>query len=345
MNRKFNYFLAFAASLVISTSPAIFSSCSDDDDDTKKELNENGSEGNGENNGSNQEGGENANDGSEGNGENNGGGNQEGGENTNNGSEGNGENNEVNKPNGKLPGKFSVSDSKQVQFAQGNLQYQVSTKIWRFAENQYDVLGTNSSTNKDWIDIFGWGTSGCLGKDPTMKSTTNSDYGNGNRDIAGTMYDWGVYNKISNGGNEVGQWRTLTKDEWEYVFNERKNAKHLRSQATVCKICGYLLLPDGFECPDDLEFYAQSGDFTINKYSEEQWSRLESAGAVFLPCAFTYNGYLVGSVGSDGGYWSSSAYGSNRAYYVRFSSGDARVSDGSGSRDRNYGCSVRLATE
>ena len=342
MNRKFNYFLAFATSLVISTSPAIFSSCSDDDDDTKKELNENGSEGSGENNGgSNQEGGENANDGSEGNGENNGGGNQEGGENTNNGSEGNGENNEVNKPNGKLPGKFSVSDSKQVQFAQGNLQYQVSTKIWRFAENQYDVLGTNSSYNKDWKDIFGWGTSGCLGKDPTMNSTTNSDYGNGNRDIAGTMYDWGVYNKISNGGNEVGQWRTLTKDEWEYVFNERKNAKHLRSQATVCKICGYLLLPDGFECPDDLEFYAQSGDFTINKYSEEQWSRLESAGAVFLPCAFSDDGYHVYGGGSCGDYWSSSASGSTGACNVYFRSINAAVS--SDNRYRRY-C-VRLATE
>ena len=50
----------------------------------------------------------------------------------------------VAKENGKLPGKFSVSATKQVSFAMGNLQYQASTKKWRFAENQYDVIGEDN---------------------------------------------------------------------------------------------------------------------------------------------------------------------------------------------------------
>ena len=81
---------------------------------------------------------------------------------------------------GALSGVFSVSDTKQVQFSQGNLQYQASTNTWRFAENQWDYVGTQipdqyghaggtvigsdnsniSQTYSGWIDLFGWGTSG-----------------------------------------------------------------------------------------------------------------------------------------------------------------------------------------
>lgn len=118
---------------------------------------------------------------------------------------------------GVLPGAFSVSATKKVNFSQGNLQYQASTKTWRFAENQYDMIGAAnsniSSTYNGWIDLFGWGTSGYNNKYPYMTSTTNADYGDGNNDIAGTNYDWGVYNAISNGGNAKGLWRTLTTAE------------------------------------------------------------------------------------------------------------------------------------
>lgn len=56
------------------------------------------------------------------------------------------------------------SNGDQVYFSQGNLQYQASTNTWRFAENQYDAIGSVnwaiSSTNEGWIDLFCWGTSG-----------------------------------------------------------------------------------------------------------------------------------------------------------------------------------------
>ncbi|MBO4575358.1 MAG: PEGA domain-containing protein, partial [Bacteroidales bacterium] len=103
-------------------------------------------------------------------------------------------------------GVFSVSSSKKVQFSKGNLQYQASTKTWRFAEHQWDVIGEAnkniSSSYSGWIDLFGWGTSGYNGKNPWMISTTSTDYGNGERDIAGTNYDWGVNNTILNGGGK-----------------------------------------------------------------------------------------------------------------------------------------------
>ena len=57
-------------------------------------------------------------------------------------------------------GKFSVSSNKQVLFSKGNLQYQADPGSWRFAENQYDVIGEgNGDIAADytgWIDLFGW---------------------------------------------------------------------------------------------------------------------------------------------------------------------------------------------
>ena len=72
---------------------------------------------------------------------------------------------------GKCNGVFSVSPTTKVRFSQGNLQYQPSTRLWRFADVQTDVLGWQdyfaSPRYKGWIDLFGWGT----GDNPTGFST------------------------------------------------------------------------------------------------------------------------------------------------------------------------------
>ncbi len=251
----------------------------------------------------------------------------------------------IDKTGGKLPGKFSVSATKKVQFAMGNLQYQASTKKWRFAENQYDVIGEDnkniSSSYSGWIDLFGWGTSGYRKKYPYMTSTDFSDYGDGENDIAGTNYDWGVYNAISNGGNKAGLWRTLTYDEWRYLFHTRTNAEDLRGQASVNGQTGYVLLPDGWSTPSGLEFTANPKNFTTNSYSASEWSKMEAVGAVFLPCAGSRDVTDVDFVGSYGGYWSSTSNGYNYAVNVYFPSDYANV----GSSYRDDGLSVRLATE
>lgn len=252
----------------------------------------------------------------------------------------------VAKENGKLPGKFSVSATKQVSFAMGNLQYQASTKTWRFAKNQYDVIGPKneniSITYSGWIDLFGWGTSGYDSKFPYMTSTDYSEYGDGENNIAGTDYDWGVYNAISNGGNKAGMWRTLTRSEWKYLFNTRTNAENLRGQATVNGQTGYILLPDGWSTPSGMTFTADPCNFTTNSYTASEWSKMEASGAVFLPCAGFRYGTTVNDVGTNGLYWSSTYYSSVFAYYFYFYSSSVGPSD---YYYRYYGHSVRLVQE
>ena len=85
---------------------------------------------------------------------------------------------------GVIKAAFSVSDSKQVYFSKGNLQYQASTDTWRFANEQYErqcALNENiSSTYTGWIDLFGYGTSGwnsgAIAYQPYSVSTEASDY-------------------------------------------------------------------------------------------------------------------------------------------------------------------------
>ena len=71
---------------------------------------------------------------------------------------------------GLLSGLFTVSGSggsaKKVKFSQGNLQYigSAAKPYWKFANHQYDCLGTTTSQNSDLEtvdrDLFGWATSG-----------------------------------------------------------------------------------------------------------------------------------------------------------------------------------------
>ena len=160
-------------------------------------------------------------------------------------------------PNGILPGLFSVSATKQVQFSQGNLQYKASSNVWRFADNQYDFVGEAnaniSETYDGWIDLFGWGTSGynhgAVCYQPWSTSISDYDYfayGQWNADLCDQsgMADWG-YNAISNGGNQENQWRTLIGDEWEYLIHYRNTYSGARfANAQVNEINGLILLPD-----------------------------------------------------------------------------------------------------
>ncbi|MCQ2606874.1 MAG: hypothetical protein MJ204_10120 [Bacteroidales bacterium] len=248
--------------------------------------------------------------------------------------------------NGVIKAAFSVSADKQVYFSQGNLQYQASTKTWRFAEHQYDMIGDAnkniSSTYNGWIDLFGWGTSGYNSKYPYMTSTDYSDYGvvgDKYADIAGTNFDWGVYNKISNGGNVAGQWRTLTYEEWDYVFEERADASSLKGLATVNGVTGLILLPDNWTTPGGITFKSGMNGFDSNTYSTSEWSKMEANGAIFLPAAGNRSGTDVNNVGSNGYYWSSTAYDYDYAGFLLFySDGACTTYDGY----RSYGRSVRL---
>lgn len=264
------------------------------------------------------------------------------------------------RPVGAIGGLFSVSATQQVHFSQGNLQYQASTNTWRFAEHQWDYVGTqtpddggsyggtvNGSDNRDisstyigWIDLFGWGTSGwnsganCY--QPWSTSSDHSDYlpgGSYDTDLTGDYAeaDWAWHNAISNGGNVAHQWRTLTNDEWWYLLDTRTNASAKRGTGNINGVGGLIILPDNWALPSGCSFtsgfteYDEDNypDWTRNSYTLAQWALMEAAGAVFLPAAgwrFGPGYFHVDAVGVYGRYWSSTHYEDEYAESWRFHS-------------------------
>lgn len=275
-------------------------------------------------------------------------------------------------------GLFTINaGGDKVFFSKGNLQWcydngathavnggGTAAGTWRFAEHQYYTVGgasnnnTLSPTSNDWIDLFGWGTSGYDGKNPYMVGGSDKNYGiSGGFAIAGTNYDWGEYNAISNGGNLPGIWRVMSgKDgEWPYVMKNRTNStsglpsgdnsSNARfTKATVCNVCGVILLPDGYLHPSDVGVsgspsYNVSGadysSFVVSSVMD--WERMEASGAVFLPAAGYRDETTVDRVNSYMYYWTSSCNNLSVAYYMNYST--------SNEERRSLGCSVRLVQD
>jgi hypothetical protein len=250
-------------------------------------------------------------------------------------------------------GAISVSSSEKVYFSQGNLQYRASDEHWRFAEHQYDYIGEDnsniSSTYSNYIDLFGWGTSGwnsgAVCYQPWSTSGSLSDYypgGSCNNNLTGSYAnaDWGVYNAIYNGGNIAGQWRTLTEDEWWYVLYGRSDASSKYGRGKVNGVCGMILLPDSWTLPSGLIFTAGNSSYA-NVYTTEQWEQMEQNGAFFLPAAGYRSGTSVHGVGSSGHYWSASYLDSNSAWCVDFNDSSLHIVNGI----RCLGQGVRLVRD
>lgn len=263
---------------------------------------------------------------------------------------------------GGLSKTFSIADGVTVFFSQGNLRYKPSTKEWAFASSQTSRVGTgNTSIAEDytgWIDLFGWGTSGYNNVAPYISVQDYTKYANV-QNIAGSNYDWGVYNKISNGGNEAGLWRTLTADEWLYLFYSRENADSLFAFGVVNGTNGLILLPDNWQQPEGIDFYPSttkglmpegkyfwnmaSDNYEHNTYTKDQWSKMEEAGAVFLPAAGYRRGNEVEELNEYGAYWTASGRTDNFAYRFLFYS--SILSPGGSNITYYYGYSVRLVQD
>lgn len=236
---------------------------------------------------------------------------------------------------------FSVSDSKQVTFSKGNLQYTQSTNTWSFAENQYDYLGEaniaiDADVLADKIDWFGWSTA--TTNFGVSTSTNDNDY-------SGSFIDWGT-NKIGN--DAPNTWRTLSYDEWKYLRWDRTNANDLCGVAQVNGVNGLIFLPDDWTCPAGITFksgfhssYGVDYYAAYQTFTAEQWSKLEAAGAVFLPAAGRRFGSYVDNVQYGGYYWSATELNSSDAYCLIFSSGGAGMLGYS----PNNGQSVRLVKD
>ena len=245
-------------------------------------------------------------------------------------------------------GTFSVSADKQVTFSKGNLQYHPANDEWRFAENQTDYIGdANSNIAADydgWIDLFGWSTGAT-----NFGVSTSEDYD----DYRGSFVDWGT-NQI--GSDVPNTWRTLSKDEWMYIFYNRPNAQSLFALGSVNGVNGTIILPDNWTTPsgvsfvasttqglswDGSQYYNSNGNsFSHNTYTAEQWQTMEQAGAVFLPASGYRGGTDVDTVGDSGYYRSSTEGNENRAYDVCFRSNYLHPWN---SLTRSRGQAVRLA--
>lgn len=226
--------------------------------------------------------------------------------------------------------KFSVSATKQVLFSPGNLQYQASTDTWRFASPQYSYAGNDNlsatSTYTGWVDLFCWATSGYNNVYPWLTSDINW-----NSSIENTNYDWGVNNAI--GSDPAGTWRTLTKDEWNYLLNSRPNATALRGWATVGGIGGYILLPDNWPSTP-----------LSDAYTVQTWPSMEASGAVFLPAVGYRFSTNITYCTTKGYYWAATTeqtqFGIQPSIFI-FSNTSAAMEVGG----KTTGCSVRLVKD
>ncbi len=197
-----------------------------------------------------------------------------------------------------------------------------------------------------WIDLFGWATSGyhdpadkknkhfkpysyettgdirdldvynAFGYGPTWNNykslSITGDYAN---------YDWGVFNKISNGGD--AKWRVLSTAEWEYLWQRTINGNRSYHYVTVNGVAGLILLPDNWKAPEGISFVvydyftAEEYDVMLEKdptarykllnFSLAEWNKMEKAGAVFLPATGYRAEKKLFGVGREGKYWSSDA--------------------------------------
>ena len=259
---------------------------------------------------------------------------------------------------------FSVSESTKVQFSKGNLQYQASTSTWRFAPNQYDAIGAAnsyiSSSYNGYIDLFNYGCSGVSSS--YMPYSTSAGR---TSSIAGSNYDWGVYNN-TNLNNTLDDddplksndntWRTLTNAEWGYLINTRSASTingiaNVRfAKATVAGQPGLILFPDVFVWPPQLDVYPpfneQYSDYSIN-YTATQWTMLENMNAIFLPTTGHRDGTTISDADNKGLYWSATFINSSHdAYIMQFKCATASDSESNvraGQPGRvTYGRAVRL---
>lgn len=198
---------------------------------------------------------------------------------------------------------FTVASGKTVKFAKGNLVYDQgrfkmhatqADRVWGEVWNSHVVGGT--------FDHFAFGTS-CwnngsqcympyMGKTAVTFGPTD---GSSFYDLTGTYAnsDWGVYQFGMNTGTS---WRTLTKDEWQWLLgpnsdpNPGTNCRNVEKRFLKAHIAnvdknGLIIFPDDFTTTGlsgDYTAYYNVGNSDFITVSADDWTIMETAGAIFL---------------------------------------------------------------
>lgn len=203
--------------------------------------------------------------------------------------------------------EFSISATKKVSFAPGNLQatYDASAETWTwgFAANQYDRIGNapgNTTITTEvkestepyaklsesgTVDLFDWSTA------YTYYGISTSNDGAYTNVSTAVFVDWGG---LAIDGYAADYWRTLSWAELDYMLHTRKtssigsteNARFLKVSSVV-GMKGLIIFPDNFEWDESRMGTApdcnNSGGAGNGSFSSSQWAAMEAAGAVFLP--------------------------------------------------------------
>lgn len=209
------------------------------------------------------------------------------------------------RPDGALPGMFSVADGKQVYFSQGNLWVDDSRAL-HFEDAQWGLPPiSEGSIIESHLSHFAWSNT---------IAVTHGD------DIYGDYLFCDKDHKVSVDGDEATYY-ALSRDEWQYLFEH-----HSYKWAAVNGVNGCVIAPDGF-------------DGTLSEsYADD--IALAADDLVFLPAA----GFRTGSNimwGNCGLYWSSASYDEKEVYGVFFENGNVIYDQTS---NRTIGINVRLVT-
>ena len=218
-----------------------------------------------------------------------------------------------------LPGVFTVkkdsegNPTKTVHFSMGNLYWDGSK--YGFESKQYEFKDSWDTTH---VSHFYW------------SSTASVAYAEEYNDPGKKEGDVFFTNKedILVGIAPAGTYKSLSADEWICLINERNastigettNARYAKATIKVDdskSVPGMILFPDVFALPEGVTsptgINTDNAGFDTNTYSVDDWSKLESVGAVFLPAAGYRKNKVINKVGEGCYSWSSSCsiYGNN----------------------------------
>lgn len=200
-----------------------------------------------------------------------------------------------------LPGLFTVNEHfKTVNFTRGNLYY--TGKEFQFEKNQYDYTSTWDITH---VSHFYSSPKASI-----AFAATYDGSGSSNNFILFTNETASTPDAEFTVNGTKGCFRALSRDEWDYILNCRKNAANLhKNGVTVCGQGNCLVLaPDGF-----------SGTIQ-SSYDASTWQKAEAAGLVCLPpTGFRAGSYILKS-GEIGLYKSSGTFKAT-VYSLYFRSG------------------------